>query len=244
MARRAEASRIATAFLLAGGRGTRLRPVLADRPKPMAPVGGRPFVEWVLLSLQEQGIRRIVFCTGPMGDQIEAHFGDGRAWGMETVYSREEAALGTGGALRLAAEREPRGPLLALNADSYCAFDLGRLSAAHQDREARATLWLAASEDCGRYGSVEVGADGRVTAFREKAAAGRPGWVSAGIYLFERAVIEGLPPGRAVSLETDVLPALAGAGLYAVAGDGPLLDIGTPESYHKAESFLAAAGRR
>lgn len=229
----------ATAFLLAGGQGTRLRPAVADRPKPLAPVRGRPFAEWLVHSLAGQGIRRIVFCTGHMADQIASHFGDGRAWGVETVYSREEKPLGTAGALRLATERMPgEAPLLALNADSYCDFDVVRLVSTHRTRGARGTVWLARADDAGRYGSVEADADGRVTAFAEKSSRHGRGWINAGIYALDRDVLAGIPAGAAASLETQVLPALAGKGLWSVAGESPLLDIGTPESYARAEAFL------
>ncbi len=235
----------ATAFLLAGGQGTRLRPALADRPKPLAPVAGRPFVEWLVESLRGQGIRRIVFCTGHMADQIASHFGNGRAWGVEAAYSREESPLGTAGALRLAAERFPAAAtLLALNADSSCRFDLARLAGVHADSGAAATLWLARVEDSARYGSVEIDGEGRVTAFREKRAAGGPGWINAGVYALERSVLRTVAPGRPVSLETEVLPALVGRALRAVPGESPLLDIGTPESYAQAEAFLQEAERR
>ena len=229
----------ATAFLLAGGQGTRLRPAVADRPKTLAPVSGRPFAEWLVRSLARQGIRRIVFCTGHMADQIASHFGDGRAFGVEAVYSREEEPLGTAGALRLAAERMPGdAPVLALNADSYCDFDAARLASTHGTRRARGTLWLARADDAARYGSVEVGSDGRVTAFAEKSAAHGPGWINAGIYALDRDVLAGIPAGVAASLERQVLPALAARGLWSVAGESPLLDIGTPESYARAEAFL------
>jgi NDP-sugar pyrophosphorylase family protein len=118
-----------------------------------------------------------------------------------------------------------------------------RLCATHVAAGAQATLWLIHMDDCRRYGSVEIAADGRVLAFREKEASAREGLVSAGVYLFEQEFLEALPADRAVSLETEVFPALIGRGLYGVVAQGPFLDIGTPESYAMAESFFARARR-
>jgi NDP-sugar pyrophosphorylase family protein len=232
-----------TALILAGGFGTRLQRVVQDRPKPMAPVAGRPFVEWLVIALKKQGVRSIVFCTGHLGDALEEHFGEGKRWDLRIAYSREETPLGTGGALRLASGLAGSALLLAANGDSYCPFDLSRLARAHSDRGARGVLWLVPAEDSSRYGSVELGNDGQVIAFSEKSRREGPGLISAGIYLFERAVIEEIPADRPVSLEQEVLPALAGRGeLYGVVGEGPFLDIGTPEAYERAESFFAMVG--
>ena len=230
-----------SALVLAGGLGTRLAREVPDLPKTMAPVAGRPFAQWLVELLRGQGIRRIVFCSGFRGEAIEAHFGTGSRFGVDIGYSRETEPLGTGGALRLAAEHETEDRILAVNGDSWCAFDLSRLVDAHASsgRSPRATIWTVAVEDGSRYGSVSVLPDGRVTGFSEKTGAGGPARVNAGVYLFERSTLLEIPPGRAVSLEREVLPALVGRGLFAVSGEGPFLDIGTPESYRGAELFFA-----
>jgi NDP-sugar pyrophosphorylase family protein len=174
---------------------------------------------------------------------VEAHFGDGARWGLRLTYAQEERPLGTGGATRHALRhvRSPR--VLVLNGDSWCPLEVDRLRATHAAAGARATLWLIHMDDCRRYGSVEIAPDGRVLAFREKAASAREGLVSAGVYLFERDLLEALPADRAVSLETEVFPSLIGRGLYGVVAQGPFLDIGTPESYAMAESFFAGVTR-
>ena len=232
-----------TALILAGGLGTRLQRVVQDRPKPMAPVAGRPFVEWLVIALKNQGVRSIVFCTGHLGDALEEYFGEGERWDVRISYSREETPLGTGGALRLASRLAASALVLAANGDSYCPFDLRRLTRPYSDPEARGVLALVPAEDRSRYGSVELGGDGRVVAFSEKSRSARPGLISAGIYLFDRAVIEEIPADRPVSLEEEVLPVLAARGaLYGVVGEGPFLDIGTPEAYERAESFFASVG--
>jgi D-glycero-alpha-D-manno-heptose 1-phosphate guanylyltransferase len=118
------------AAILVGGKGTRLQRVVKDRPKPMAEVAGRPFVEWLLL-LRAQDVRRVVFCTGYMAEVIEAHFGDGRQWKMEFAYSRDPVLLGTAGAVRCALTQLHSDRFLVLNGDSYCHVDTNCLEAGH-----------------------------------------------------------------------------------------------------------------
>lgn len=228
------------AIVLVGGKGTRLRSVIADRPKPMAEVAGRPFLEWLLLILREQGVRRVILATGYMGDVVRAHFGDGHRWQMEVVYAHEEAPLGTAGALRNALPLVTTQQVLALNGDSLLPLDVARHLASHQQRRALCTLWLVHMDDCQRYGTVQVADDGLLLAFREKAATQGPGLINAGVYLCERALLDTLPAGQPASLEIDVFPALIGHTLYGAVGAGPFLDIGTPESYARAAAFLHA----
>ena len=232
------------AMILAGGKGTRLRSVVDDRPKPMAQVAGRPFVEWLLAMLYDQGTRRVVLCTGHLADHVEAYFGDGRRWNMELCYSRDPFPLGTGGAVRRGLDHVRGDRFLVLTGDSYCRFDRGALLRTHMRTGAAATLWLVGADDCRRYGSVRIGPEGAVESFAEKSSDFGTGLVNAGIYLIERRAAETIPTGRAVSLENDVFPALIGRGLFAVVGESPFTDIGTPESYADAEEFIAAEGRR
>ncbi|MHC4662646.1 MAG: nucleotidyltransferase family protein [Planctomycetota bacterium] len=228
------------ALILAGGKGTRLKSVVNDRPKPMAEVAGRPFLEWLLLSLKKQNVKRIIICSGYMGDIIESHFGDGRRLKMEIEYSREFAPLGTAGAVRNAIGNIHSDRFLVLNGDSFCNFDVAGLEKTHADSNANATIWVVEMEDCGRYGSVVVGEEGVVLDFREKSADKCSGLINAGVYLFSREFAETIPSDRAVSMETEVLPDLIGHRLFAVKGEGPFIDIGTPESYAGAESFFQA----
>src|SRR5438067_1322277 len=228
-----------TAIILAGGKGTRLQSVVSDRPKALAEVAGRPFVEWLLLFLRAQGVRCAILATGYKGEMVEAHVGDGAPWSLDVRYARETVPLGTGGAARNALQVGASDPVLVLNGDSFGPFDVARLADAHRRAGARATLWLISMDDCRRYGAVDVAGDGRVVAFQEKSPAPRAGLVSAGVYLLQRSILEDIPTDRAVSLETEVFPALIGRGLYAIVGAGPFLDIGTPASYSRAEAFFS-----
>ena len=230
--------------VLAGGLGTRLRAVLPDRPKGLAPVGGRSFLEIQIELLREQGARRFVLCVGHQAAMIEEALGDGGRLGVAIEYSVEgETLLGTAGALRRAGPRL-RGTALVLNGDTYFAIGYGGLLQQHLEEHARsgalATLAVVRMADAAPFGTVTLDASGRrVVAFREKdpAAAG-PAWVSAGAYVIEPQLLELIPADQPSSLERDVFPqALArGRVLAAATSDGRFFDIGTPDAL---EAFVA-----
>lgn len=228
-----------TAVILAGGLGTRLREAVADRPKVLAEVNGRPFVTYLLDQLADAGVRRVVLCTGYMADLVDEALGT-EYRGMELLYSREEAPLGTGGALRLALPLVASDPLLAMNGDSCCRADLSRLLDAHLAGGAAASLVLARVEDVGRYGAVAVSPAGVITEFAEKGCRQGAGLINAGIYLIQRRVIEAITAGRAVSLEREIFPALAERHqLRGVVTPGSFIDIGIPSDYAAAAAFFA-----
>ncbi len=235
---------VTEAIIVVGGKGTRLKEIVKDRPKPMANVAGRPFLEWLLLALRAQGIRRVVLGAGYKGDMVSEYFGDGAGWGLDIAYSRETAPLGTGGAARLALKFTRTDPLLVLNGDSYCAVDLERFAAIHARRKASVSLWLVQVKDCSRYGTVTLSRQGRIAAFQEKSLRGKSGLISAGVYLFNRKAVSEIPGGRPVSLEEEVFPGLVGKALYGVVGRGPFLDIGTPDSYAAAAAVLSGELKR
>jgi D-glycero-alpha-D-manno-heptose 1-phosphate guanylyltransferase len=230
--------RFATALVLAGGLGTRLSSVVADRPKVLAPVAGRPFLSYLLDQLRAAGIRRAVLCTGHLGDQIEAAFGSSyRDVALE--YSREPDPAGTGGALaRAAALVSESSPVLILNGDSYCDVDLEELWHWHHSRFAHATLVAVAVPDASRFGRLELDAHGRIVGFHEKSAQPSAGLVNGGIYLVRTEALAGIADGRPVSLEREVFPAWTKSGLYGFPTSGRFIDIGTPESFRDAESFV------
>lgn len=225
---------IREAVILCGGLGTRLQSEVPDLPKAMAPVHGRPFLEYQLDYLEAEGIQHIILATGHLADHLEQHFGAGYGQ-LRISYSRETSPLGTGGASRLAARRIGSFPFLLLNGDTYFPVPLKELERRHNAARAHVSLGLVYQPDAGRYGGVNVGADGRVTAFSEK---GRQlsSLVNAGTYLIED-VLETLFEGRPdpVSLERDGLPLLMDRGvLSGFLFDVPFLDIGVPDDYRRA----------
>ncbi len=233
---------VTEAIVLAGGFGTRLRTVLQDVPKILAPVRGVAFVHYVLQWLESQGIARVTACTGYRAEPVEAELR--RYRGPMTILSlREETPLGTGGAIYRGL-REIRGAsAFALNGDTYFPADLAELQAAAQRLDAPLAVGLRRLQDTSRYGAVEV-REGRIARFHEKGREG-PGLVNAGLYLLPGGLWRSVPMPEVFSWELDFLQPLAPKMLTAgVVLDAPFLDIGTPESYARAESVLPELGPR
>ena len=230
-----------TAFVLAGGLGTRLRSVVADRPKVLAEVAGRPFLHFLLNQLAAAGVRDVVLGTGYMADLVESTLGFTHG-PLSLRYSPETTPLGTGGAVRAALPMLTSSTVLMLNGDSYCDAELGEFHAQHLQSGAKASILLAHVADSSRFGSVKTDAAGTVTEFTEKRADAGPGWINAGIYLIDRSLIEAIPTNQAVSIERDVFPRWIGHGLRGVSIGRALLDIGTPESLASSEAFLRGKG--
>lgn len=227
------------AVILAGGAGSRLRPVLPDRPKVLAPVGGVPFLRHLLEQVRSFGTRRVILALGHLAEAVEGYLA-GESWGgLELVTSVEREPLGTGGALRSVLPLLRTPTVLVMNGDSLTQGDLCALLAFHRAKAAAASLLLTRMEEASRYSTVDTDAGGRVVAYREKTQAGT-GDISAGIYLMERAAVEAMPSARPVSLERDIFPGLCGRGLYGMRGRFPFIDIGTPTSYEAAQDFVRA----
>jgi dTDP-glucose pyrophosphorylase len=227
-----------TAVILAGGYGTRLRPVMAGVPKVLAPVLGRPFLFSLLDSLAEAGIEKVVLLTGYQADQVQQTLGT-KYRGLTLTYSREPKPLGTAGALRAAAAQIRTSLILLLNGDSYCEVNLPALVEFHRGQKADLCLALSHAEDTSRFGRVEIDAVDRVRGFAEKQAGSGPGWVNAGAYLLDTQLVSEIPDDRPVSLEQEMLPHwLEKRSIRGYRCAGELLDIGTPESYASAEEYF------
>lgn len=241
------ATTIDQAVILAGGLGTRLRAVVSDVPKPMAPVAGRPFLEHQMDFWAAQGIRRFVLSVAYLGESIVAHFGK-RYGGCEIDYAIEETPLGTGGGVLLASRMVPAGrPFLLLNGDTFFQVELARLAAFHARAHSDWTVCLFRPDEAGRYGGIEMGPEGRVLALLDKsAAAGK--LANGGVYLVNPAILAAMAsqPPRKCSLETDLMPALlaAGARVHGLECPGRFLDIGVPEDYARAAEFVSARSPR
>jgi D-glycero-alpha-D-manno-heptose 1-phosphate guanylyltransferase len=225
------------AAVLAGGLGTRLRSIVADRPKVLAEVSGSPFLQYLFDQIVHWGIEDIVVCTGYLGDLVQQQFGRNYKT-AKLRYSQELSPLGTAGALRFAFLHFSSDTVLVLNGDSFCSVNMKEFLRWHYSRKSDTTLLLVENADTARYGRVKTDFDGHITRFEEKGESSGPGLINAGIYLIQRAMLKRIPE-RAVSLERDVFPSLIGGSFYAYQTHGPFLDIGTPESYAKAEGFFA-----
>lgn len=226
------------AVLLVGGLGTRLRSVVSSRPKPLAPVGNKSFLELLVQQLRRQGICRLVMCTGYLADQFEDEFGDGRDWGVTIEYSKEPNPLGTAGAVRFARTHlQDLSDFVVMNGDSFVEADFQQLFGFHRAHGGLVSIVVVEVDNASRYGTVQMGPSGRVSRFLEKTGSHLPGVVSAGIYVFSHAVLEHLPEGSA-SLEDTVFPRLLDRGVFAYKQEGMFIDIGTPEDYSRAQTLL------
>lgn len=226
------------AFVLCGGLGTRLRPVLADRPKSMALISGVPFLQLLIERVRSQGIREVVLGTGYMAEQIEEYFADGGPLDMRISFSRESEPLGTGGALKLA-ESQLSDPVLILNGDSYVEWELRPMLDLFTSRRASVVVALQSVADVSRYGSVTLGDHNRIYAFVEKGLRKGEGLINAGVYLVRKQIIRDLPAAQPVSLEKDIFPRLLDCPVYGTICNGLFIDIGVPEDLAKAQTLLA-----
>ena len=226
--------------ILCGGLGTRLKSVVADRPKPMAEVGSRPFLDILIGHLRRSGFRRFILCTGHMSEAIEAYYHTAPS-GVEIVISREPGPLGTAGAVKNAQRHIRSDPFLVANGDSFCDVDLVGFVESHLTKTATFSMVVVQATDTLDYGTVIVDADQRIVGFKEKADTRTTAYISAGLYLFSKAVLADIPAGIKTSLEYDIFPQLVGRQCYAFTGRGPVLDIGTPERLRTARHILAEA---
>lgn len=223
------------ALILAGGEGTRLRPLTATVPKPVVPLVDRPFIAFMLDWLRGHGVDDVVISCGFLASGVRNVLGDGSRWGVRLRYVEEPRPLGTGGAIKFA---EPLldERVLVLNGDVLTDIDLTAQLAQHERSGARITLSLIGVDDPSAYGLVRCDEDGGVREFVEKPSPDQidTNLVNAGAYVLEREVLAGVPEGRAVSLEREVFPTLLRSGLYGYEASGYWLDIGTPDRYLQA----------
>jgi D-glycero-alpha-D-manno-heptose 1-phosphate guanylyltransferase len=225
------------AIVLAGGFGTRLRQVVADVPKPMAPIAGRPFLEILLGSLARKGFARVVLSLGFMAEKISDHFG-ARFVGMDIAYVVEETPLGTGGATRLAATACTQDHAFVFNGDTYLDLEVDLLERQWQAKRHPIVVGRQVP-DTMRYGQLVV--DGKqITRFAEKGIAG-PGLINAGCYVLATDALAQFPVNHPFSIETDYLvPEVARATVDVFVTEGLFIDIGIPEDYARAQTLLAA----
>jgi NDP-sugar pyrophosphorylase family protein len=230
------------AVILAGGLGTRVQHLLPGMPKPMAPVVGRPFLEWVVRYLAKQGVNRVIVSTGYLTGVVERHFQEQPVPDVDLTCVAETEPLGTGGGFLHAtrAAGEPPPAWLVLNGDSLVFADLGLAAAPLADPAVSGVIVGRTVPDASRYGALAMGPTGELLRFEEK----RPGRgvINSGVYLLRHSLLAEFPPQSPLSFERDVFPALLGRGfrLQTVVTDAPFLDIGTPESLPQAGGFIRA----
>jgi D-glycero-alpha-D-manno-heptose 1-phosphate guanylyltransferase len=224
--------------ILAGGLGKRLREVVNDRPKVLAVVNGRPFLEIVLNSLNRwRCIDKVILAVGYMSEKILEEYIGCRNYNFEIFFSEERELLGTAGAIKKALKYTKTRNILVLNGDTYVDVNIDDLSEVHENRDAAATIVLKKVENTSRYGSVSLDGD-RIVSFKEKILDGGIGYINAGMYMFRRDLFDEVKEDRVLSLEKELLPTFLLKGVYAYISCGKFIDIGTPESYMKSASYL------
>jgi len=225
-------------LILCGGKGRRLESVVNDRPKPMAEINGAPFLQIVMKEIGRYGFRRFILCTGFKGDFISDHYRN-KEIGCSVAISEEERPLGTAGAIKNAESLVRSDTLLVTNGDSLCPLDLKVFLSFHEERDALLSIALLPSGKESDCGVVRIDDSHQIESFDEKAAAGRDTYINAGIYLFERRLLDYIPQDQPYSLEYDLFPHVIDDGAYGFVSETTLTDIGTPERLKVAQRRLA-----
>lgn len=227
-------------ILLVGGLGTRLAPLTSKTPKPMLPIANLPVTEHQLMVAKTAGITKVVLATAYLAETFTPYFGDGSKWGIELIYALESEPLGTGGAIRNAAELilseiSANEPIVVFNGDVLSRHDLKAQIKLHQDSEAAVTLHLVSVEDARPYGCVPFDEKGEVTDFLEKMENPITNTINAGCYIFDPDVIRDIDLGKVVSVEREIFPQLLQSGkvIKAFLDDSYWLDMGTPRALLK-----------
>ena len=222
------------AIVLAGGLGTRLKDLVNDVPKSMAPLNGKPFLEYLLNYLSGQGIEKVVLSVGYLNDTIHAHFKD-HYRNLLITYAIEDEPLGTGGGMLNALTQVEGSTAVVLNGDSMFRIDLRAMQNLHETNKAEMTLALRHLEDTGRYGSVQIDQAKQIIGFKEKQAEGSPGYINGGIYMINKEFfIENNFPGK-FSIEKDCFEKFySRSRMFGYPARGYFLDIGIPEDYMRA----------
>ena len=225
-------------LILAGGLGTRIHDLIGDIPKPMAEFQGRPFLEWIILSLKKNGFRKIILSIGHFKDIIKTYFEDGAKWGMNISYAVESSPLGTGGAIKHSLEKVLSDPFVVMNGDSMSLIDYNKLLKFHFEKKANITICSKVVENVGRFGEIVVDEQGKILSFDEKTGGSGKGLVNAGVYVIKKNNFNSIADGTCFSFEYDLMPKLVGGEMYSFCVKDDFLDIGTPESFKSADDFI------
>jgi len=228
-------------LILCGGKGTRLQTTVPDKPKILADINGSPFIFHLLEYLDKVGIRRVILCTGYLNDQIENWISESYTGEIEVNISLESKPLGTAGAVKNAQPLIRTDRFIVLNGDTYSKIDYQRfITSFEAQSEAVGVIVVKKVNNIERYGRIQTDEEGRIISFDEKQLDG-PGYVSAGIYLFAQHILELIPEEHFSSFEQDIFPLIIEKGhqfIYAHSINDHFIDIGTPESYHRANKDL------
>ncbi len=220
------------ALILAGGRGTRMRPLTDKIPKVLLPVGGRPFLFYLINFLKTQGVKEFILAVGYKAQKIKDYFGNGEKFGVKIVYSEEKKPLGTGGALKNAEKFIKHRDIFVLNGDIFIDVNIKKMTEFHKRMKLPITIGVCWVNDISRYGRVAINKKNVIMKFEEKEYIKEEGFINGGIYLINKKIIKDLPSNRNISLEKELFPQLIGQ-MAAFKIKGYFIDIGIPQDYQK-----------
>ncbi len=226
-----------TAIILAGGFGTRLKDVIVDLPKPMAPVNGRPFLDYQLDYLGKNGITKVCLSVGHLSQKIISHYGSAYK-GIELSYAIEQEPLGTGGGIRLALENMAVANVLVLNGDSFFELDILAFYTQHINKNSNLSIALRNVANASRYGAISINHNNQIISFKEKSGVTEPGYINAGVYIIERELfVTQTKSEQKFSVEKDFFEKrLTDLRIMGFVFDAYFIDIGVPEDYMKAQN--------
>lgn len=220
-------------LILAGGLGTRLRSVVSDRPKPMADINGKPFLEYLIRNLINNGYKEIILAVGYKSEKIIEYFKDGTDFGCNIKYAIENEPLGTGGALANA-KNIIKDDIMVLNGDTYFDINFKEFEHYHKNMKSDYTLALRKVEDVSRYGAVEFDSNNKIIGFTPKGENSESNYINGGIYIMKKCIIDKLEVNKFISLENDIISVILNErNMFGYKSKDYFIDIGIPEDYKK-----------
>lgn len=216
--------------------GTRLKPVLKDIPKCLAPINGTPFIDIVLGNCIDQGLKRFILCVGYLKEHVIKYLGDRND--CEIIFSEEEELLGTGGALKNAEKYIRTDQVLVLNGDTFVEINYSRLIDWHNKNHSEITIAINYMQKVGRFGVITIDDNNKIIKFIEKGPSTRESWISAGVYLINKSIFNNIELEKNISLEKDLFPSYIGNNIYGYKNYGDMIDIGIPGSFSEAQMKL------
>lgn len=223
-------------IILCGGLGKRLRPAVSDRPKVLAEIKDKTFLDILIDNLVEQGFKNIILCVGYLKEKIKDHFNYDKDFNI--IFSEEEVPLGTGGALKNARSLIKSDPFMLINGDSICDLNFKDFLDSHVNKRALMSMVLTRLQNSGDYGNVVIDESGRIVSFKEKIETKGECLINAGVYLMQKEIFSYMPEEDKFSLEYDLFPKIVNEKCHGFITGSELIDIGTPERYEKAINII------
>lgn len=230
-------------LILCGGKGSRLKELTGNIPKPMIRIGKRVFLDILIGYLHSAGFKRFILGLGYGADYIREYYSKNKLAGIEIVFSKESRPLGTGGAVKKAGRLIKSEDFMVINGDSFSDFSLRGFFDFYKKKKAKVAILLKEMKDNKDYGFVAVNANSEVTLFNEKVQRKKNSYINSGVYLFNKEIFSVMPKKPVFSLEYDFFPKIIGKGVYGYKGKSLFIDIGTPERYRKAKNYFLGKKR-